>query len=153
MTKHDAMKAYFEPKVAELAGDILNFNFSPESPDSFSLVTEYSDKVVKKFINGDSRKAYGFTIAIIKNYSTAGDDLNLECMNFAQGFMDWIEEQNKKRIFPKFGDDCEIESMEVLQNMPNLAGINAGAGLAKYMIQCRVLYMEHDIFRKGEQWI
>ncbi|MGI6068909.1 MAG: hypothetical protein ACOYBE_00585 [Blautia sp.] len=96
MTKHDAIKACFEPNVIELAGDILNFNFSPESPDSFSLVTEYSDKVVKKFINGNSRKAYGFTIVIIKNYSTAGDDLNLECMNFAQGFMDWIEQQNQK---------------------------------------------------------
>ena len=31
MTKHDAIKAYFEPKVSELAGDMLNFNFSPES--------------------------------------------------------------------------------------------------------------------------
>ena len=27
MTKHDVVKAYFEPKVSELAGDILNFNF------------------------------------------------------------------------------------------------------------------------------
>lgn len=144
MTKHDAMKAYFEPKVMELAGDILNFNFSPESPDSFSLITNYSDKVVKRFINGKSRKAYGFTIVIIKSYSTSGDDLNLECMNFAQGFMDWIEEQNKKMIFPDLGNGCEIESMEVLQNMPNLAGINAEAGLAKYMVQGRVLYVEKD---------
>lgn len=143
MTKHDAMADYFKPKIMELAGDILNFNFSPESADAFSLITDYSGKSMKKYINGDEKKAYGFTIVIIKNYSTAGDDLNLECMNFAQGFMDWIEEQNKKRIFPKFGDNCEIESMEVLQNMPNLAGINAGAGLAKYMIQCRVLYTEH----------
>ncbi|MDO4272707.1 MAG: hypothetical protein Q4D16_03485 [Eubacteriales bacterium] len=144
MTKHDAIKGYFEPKVMELVGDILSFNFSPESPDSFSLVTEYSDKVVKKFVSGDARKAYGFTIVIIKNYSTSGDDLNLECMNFAQGFMDWIEEQSKQKVYPDFGSDCEIEKMEVLQNMPNLAGINAEAGLAKYMIQCRILYMEHE---------
>lgn len=144
MTKHDAVKAYFEPKVMELVGDILSFNFSPESPDSFSLVTEYSDKVVKKFVSGDARKAYGFTIVIIKNYSTSGDDLNLECMNFAQGFMDWIEEQNKQKVYPDFGADCEIEKMEVLQNMPNLAGINAEAGTAKYMIQCRILYMEYE---------
>ena len=27
MTKHDAVKAYFEPKVQELAGNMLNFNF------------------------------------------------------------------------------------------------------------------------------
>ena len=144
MTKHDAIKAYFEPRVMELAGNILNFNFSPESQDSFSLLTNYSDRVIKEYINGDARKAYGFTISIIKNYSTSGDDLNLECMNFAQGFMDWIENQNRQKIYPDFGDNCRIEKIEVLQNMPNLAGINAKAGLAKYMIQGRVLYMEYE---------
>ena len=143
MTKHEAMKAYFEPKVTELVGNILNFNFSPESPDSFTLLTNYSDKVIKKFVKGDARKAYGFTILIIKNYSTSGDDLNLECMNFAQEFMDWIETQNEKRIYPDFGENNEIEKIEVLQNMPNLAGVNAEEGLAKYMIQGRVLYREH----------
>lgn len=143
MTKHEAMKAYFEPKVTELVGNILNFNFSPESPDSFTLLTNYSDKVIKKFVTGDARKAYGFTILIIKNYSTSGDDLNLECMNFAQEFMDWIETQNEKRIYPDFGENNEIEKIEVLQNMPNLAGVNAEEGLAKYMIQGRVLYREH----------
>lgn len=144
MTKHDAVKLYFEPKVMELVGDILNFNFSPESPDSFSLVTDYADKIVKEYICGNEKKAYGFTIVIIKNYSTSGDDLNLECMNFAQGFMDWIEEQNNQKIYPDFGEDCEIERMEVLHNMPNLAGVNAEAGLAKYMIQCRILYREYE---------
>ena len=143
MTKHEAMKAYFEPKVTELVGNILNFNFSPESPDSFTLLTNYSDKAIKKFVTGDARKAYGFTILIIKNYSTSGDDLNLECMNFAQEFMDWIETQNEKRIYPDFGENNEIEKIEVLQNMPNLAGVNAEEGLAKYMIQGRVLYREH----------
>ena len=50
MTKHDVIKAYFEPKVSELAGDMLNFNFSPESEDSISLITNYSDKMKKKYI-------------------------------------------------------------------------------------------------------
>lgn len=142
MTKHDAVKKYFEPKVLELAGDILSFNFSPESPDSFSLITNYSDKIVKEFICGDVRKAYGFAITIIKAYSTSGDDLNLECMNFAQAFMDWMELQDREKIYPDFGMNCEIEKMEVLQNMPNLSGVNAEAGLARYMIQGRILYRE-----------
>lgn len=47
MTKHDAMKAYFEPKISELVGDLLNFNFSPESEDAVSFITNYSDKVRK----------------------------------------------------------------------------------------------------------
>ena len=62
MIKHDVIKAYFEPKASELAGDMLNFNFSPESEDSISLITNYSDKVKKKYITGDVLKEYGFTI-------------------------------------------------------------------------------------------
>lgn len=82
MTKHESVKAYFEPKVQELAGDLLNFNFSPESEDSISLVTNYSDQVRKKYRYG-AEKEYAFTIIIVKPYSTCGDDLNLEAMNFA----------------------------------------------------------------------
>ena len=145
MTKHDAIKAYFEPKVSELAGDMLNFNFSPESEDSISLVTNYSDKVKKKYITGDVLKEYGFTIVIVKSYSSCQDDLNLEAMNFAQAFMDWLEIQDKKGIYPEFPDGCQIKKMECLQNMPNLAGINAKEGLARYMIQCKITYFEKEV--------
>lgn len=144
MTKHDAVKAYFEPKVAELAGDILNFNFSPESGDSFALVTNYAEKVVQEYIDGTKKKAYGFTILIVKSYSTDGDDLNLQCMNFVQGFMDWMDEQDRRRKYPAFPDTCEIEKMEVLQNMPNLAEVNAEECWARYMVQCRIVYTEQE---------
>lgn len=143
MTIHEAVKSYFEPKISEISGGNLNYNFSPENPDEFSLITNYADKTVKKYINGDCQKAYGFTIIIVKQYSTSGDDLNLECMNFVQEFMDWIEEQNRKRVFPDLGEKCEVEKIEVLQNMPNLAGVNAEHGLSRYMIQAKILYRKY----------
>ena len=142
MSKHDAVKAYFEPKIEELAGSMLNFNFSPESPDKISLITNYSDKVIKNYITGDKQKEYGFSIIIIKPYSSEEDDLNLEAMNFAQAFMDWLDEQNEKREYPDFGKNCTVEKIENLQNMPNLSGVNYEAGLARYMIQARIIYTE-----------
>lgn len=142
MTKHDAIKDYFEPKVMELAGDILRFNFSPESPDSFSIITNYSDKVRKRYVRVGAEKEYGFSVVIVKEYSTGADDLNVEAMNFAQAFMDWIDGQNEKKDFPKFPENCQIKKMENLQNMPNLAGINIKEGLARYMLQCRIVYFE-----------
>ena len=145
MTKHDAIKAYFEPKVGELAGDMLNFNFSPESEDSISLITNYSDKFRKKYVRVGAEKEYGFTIVIVKEYSSDADDLNLEAMNFAQAFMDWVDDQNKKKNYPEFPDNCQIKEMETLQNMPNLAGINAEEGLARYMVQCRLIYFESEV--------
>lgn len=144
MTKHDAMKAYIEPKVQELAKDILHFNFAPESPDSISFLTNYSDKVVKRYLRQGAVKEYGFSIIIIKSYSVDSDDLNLEAMNFAQGFMDWIDKQNREKQYPDFGELCEVKRIENLQNMPNLAGVNYKESLAKYMIQCRVIYYEKE---------
>lgn len=144
MSKHDAVKAYFVSKVKELAGSMLNFNFSPESPNSISLLTNYSDKVRKKYITGDTLKEYGFSIIIVKEYSSESDDLNLEAMNFAQTFMEWLEEQNEKKEYPDFGENCTIEKMENLQNMPNLSGVNYEAGLARYMIQVRIIYTENE---------
>ncbi len=142
MTIHDSVKAYFEPKVQELAGNILSFNFSPESDDSFALVTNYAGKVIKEYINGDKEKTYGFAIVIVKSYSTDGDDLNLQCMNFVQQFMEWLESQEREKKYPVFPENCKIEKMEVLQNMPNLAGVNAEEGWARYMVQCQITYKE-----------
>lgn len=144
MTKHDAMKAYIEPKVHELAGNLLNFNYSEDSPDSFAFVTNYSAKEIKKYIRCGADKAYGFTIIITKGFSTNADDLNLEAMNFAQAFMDWVDEQNRIKNFPYFGENCQVKRIENLQDMPNLASVDSENMVARYMIQCRVVYFEKE---------
>ena len=142
MTRHDEITQFFKPKIEELAGTMLNFNFSPEAPESISLITNYSDKIRKRYITGDCEKEYGFSIIIVKPYSSDQDDLNLEAMNFAQAFMDWLDEQNKERKFPDFGENCTVERIENLQNMPNLSGVNYEEGLARYMIQAKIIYKE-----------
>ena len=78
----------------------------------------------------------------MKSYSSELDDLNLETMNFAQAFMDWLDEQNDKREYPDLGENCTVEKIENLQNMPNLSGVNYEEGLARYMIQARIIYTE-----------
>lgn len=148
MTKHEAVKEYFEQKVIELVDKNINFNFSQEAKDNIAIITRYAGKEIKSYINGDTKKEYGFAIIIIKQYSTDQDDLNIESMNFSQAFMDWIDEQNKNKRFPDFGSNCEVEKIENLQNMPNIAEVDDKAGLARYMIQGRILYTE----KSGQDW-
>lgn len=143
LTKHAVMKAYVEEKVMELAGSMLSFNFADDSPDGISFLTNYSGKIVKKYLRA-ADKEYGFSILINWHYSTETDDLNLQAMNFAQEFMDWIEEQNRNKNFPNFGDKCQVKKIENLQNMPNLATVDWENMRAQYMIQCRVLYFEKE---------
>lgn len=142
MTKHEAVKEFFEAKVEELVGDILGFNYSPDRV-SAAIIPQYSDRNLREYITGDKQRAYSFAFIIVRLYSTEPlDVLNMEAMNLGQSFMDWIEEQDRNRNYPDFGSSCEIEKMEVLQNMPNLASVNAEEGTARYMIQGRILYRE-----------
>lgn len=144
MTKHDAIKVFFEEKVQELAGDFLHFNFSPESPGSIAFITNYSDKVRKKYIRIGAEKEYAFTILLTEPYSADGDDINLRAMNFAQAFMDWLDAQDKAGNYPEFPENCKIKKMENLQNMPNLSGVDTQAWVARYMLQGRIIYFEED---------
>ena len=143
-TKHDAMVEFFKEKTKDLATKILGFNFSEEREGGISFVTNYSDKVRKRYIRRGAEKEYGFSIIITKSYSTNVDNVNLEAMNFAQKFMEWVEAQDKAKNYPQFPENCEIRGMENLQNMPNLASINREAGLARYMIQCKLIYFEQE---------
>lgn len=97
MTKHDAVHSFIKKKIDDLTEQTLGFNYSSEEMGQIAITTDFSDRVIKKYFKG-AEKAYGFTITLIRPYSTDLDSLNLECMNFVQSFMDWIDEQNKKRI-------------------------------------------------------
>lgn len=141
MSKHDIITEFFKPKAEELAGDILHFNYSPEDI-SISMITDYSEKVLNSYVTGRKRKAYGFSFIIVKAYSTSDDDLNLEAMNYAQALMDWVEGLNREENYPDLGEKTEVEQIEVLQNMPNLSGVNAKEGLARYMMQFRLIYVD-----------
>lgn len=144
MTKHDAMVEYMSPKVEELVGRLLNFNVSHGEEGNISFLTNYSDKLRKKYIRVGAEKEYGFTVLITRTFSEETDDLNLDAMNFSQGFMDWIDEQDKKKIFPDFGEKCQVKKIENLQNMPNLASVDWENMIAQYMLQCRVIYFEKE---------
>jgi hypothetical protein len=143
LSKHDVMIAYFTPKIEELVGQLPTFNYASDGDYSFSFLTDYAEKVVKKYIRRGAKKEYGFTILLTRPFSTTTDDLNLDAMNFAQGVMNWIDEQNDTKNFPDFGEKCEILKLENLQNMPNLAMIDMENMQAQYMIQCKVLYFEN----------
>ena len=123
MTKHEIMKAYVEEKVGELMGSLVSFNFADDSPDSISFLTDYSGKVVKRYLRA-ADKEYQFTILVTWRYSTETDDLNMQAMNFAQELMDWIEEQDLAKNHADFGAKCPVKKIDNFENMQNLASVD-----------------------------
>lgn len=140
MSNHSIILDYLKDIMQELTDGAVTFNFSQSEPDTYSIVTRYADKTIRSYINGDEEKEYGFEIVMIRQYSSDEDDLNLEAMEFGQGLIELLDEKNRDKDFPDLGTDTEVESVEVLQNMPNLAGINADEALAQYRVQGRIVY-------------
>lgn len=141
MNKHEAMITYFSPHCEEIAGRVLQFNSGQNEAHNISFITEYGDKVEKRYLSG-AQKAYGFAIVITAPFSFDTDDLNLNAMTMAQNFLEWIESQNAQRLFPDFGKDCDVQKIEALQNMPALADVDPENLVARYMLHCKVTYYE-----------
>ena len=143
MSKHDIMKAYLEPQVLAVSTNVLGFNASSDTPDTMAFATQYADKDIKRYFGGALRE-YGFAVIITKSFSASADDLNLLAMNMADAFGEWINAQNKAKIFPDFGAKCQVRKIESLQNMSNLSDVNLETCIARYMLQCKVTYYEED---------
>ena len=140
MTKYEGLVTFL--KQYPPLNEILYFNKTQEIADTSSVNTVYSDYVVQEYTCGNSDREFVFAIKQMKQYDSAGTSgINRQTMEEVQAFMDWIDEQNKKRNFPEFPDNCFVYKIENLQNMPEIAGTN-DQGLAEYMFQCRVCYTE-----------
>lgn len=138
-SKHEAMLDYLE-KYPGLDA-FLRFNSVTDELGNISVQTVYSNEWEKRYIGGHGIKRYDFAIVSMAPQDPGTSHANADRMQEAQNFMEWIDEQRKARNFPDF-KGCRVLSIENLQNMPNLAGVNAAGNVAKYIIQCRVRYYE-----------
>ena len=140
MTKYEGLVTFLKQQPP--LNEILYFNKTQEIADTSSVNTVYSDYTVQEYTCGNSDREFVFAIKQMKQYDSSGTSgINRQTMEEVQAFMDWIDEQNKKRNFPEFPDNCFVYKIENLQNMPEIAGTN-DQGLAEYMFQCRVCYTE-----------
>ena len=129
------------------------FNFGEVEDNSKQIVTTSTDKNIERpYIDGSVLKRYTFTIidyrsviyqalVTIEGY----DNENVEDMMDVQSIIDWIDEQNDNYNFPDFGNDCVIEEITALTDIPNLNGVDkdSSPNLAKYSIAIRVQYLDN----------
>lgn len=137
--KHKAMLDYLS-KYPGLDA-FLRFNSVTDEPGNVSVQPVYSNTWEKRYMGGHGIKRYDFALVSMAPQDPGTSSVNAEQMQEAQSFMEWIDEQNRARNFPDF-EGCRVISIKNLQNMPNLAGVNAAGNVAKYICQCRVRYYE-----------
>lgn len=129
----------------------LYFNFGNIEDNSYQIVTESNDTSLSQpYIDGSILKRYTFyidcfkTIAynkVIKDYQ----DENLYDISEVQAILDWVNEQDKNKIYPDFGEDCLIDSMQSTTESPDVLSVEdtTTSPIAVYRISIQIDYIDN----------
>ena len=129
----------------------LYFNFGNIEDNSYQIVTESNDTSLSQpYIDGSILKRYTFyidcfkTIAynkVIKGYQ----DENLYDISEVQAILDWVNEQDKNKIYPDFGEDCLIDSMQSTTESPDVLSVEdtTTSPIAVYRISIQIDYIDN----------
>lgn len=132
----------------------LFFNFINAKSDNKQIVTASNDRNINRpYIDGSVLKRYSFTLidyrsvsyqAIVKSQIDANE--NVQEYVDIQDIIDWVNEQEEARIYPDFGNKCQIEEMRVVTDNPVLNGVDTQLkpALAKYSFTIQIDYIDNS---------
>lgn len=134
----ESVREYFL-KCPYLEDDVrLSVDFLGDQPLEYGIYTEPINPTIKKYVDGDELKQFGF---IFTTRSHMSGDLvtQLENSAFFDNLIEWIQEMNYKKEFPELEGDKYPTKLEIITN-GYLS--SADVGSSQYQIQMRLVYME-----------
>ena len=121
----------------------LYFNVILKAPGSTSVITD-SDNTIQEYIDGSKDKEYQFMVEMAKNYDTGTSEANMEALEETKEFIDWVNDNEQKGDYPIFPDNCLMESIEVLGEMPEVV-VDPIQNIARYRISLKIKYIERTV--------
>lgn len=119
----------------------LDFNFSIGKNNNNVLIPSPNDYVVYEDITGSKIRHLTFSVSNYRHLSNLPNTKdNLNNMEEVQKFLDWIDTQNKEKNYPEFPDNCTIEYVKNLNNIPTTTGMNNN--IARFYSQIQIRYIE-----------
>lgn len=125
-----------------LAGGVMHLDFLPPEARSYSVCSVPTEPVLRRYVDGSSRRQLLFTVASREFY---GPDTSLQAqsLSFFEALEDWVEQKSARREYPKLGDGKHCVSMEVLSTAYPLTV--SPDGMAQYQIQMKLTYLQEGI--------
>lgn len=118
----------------------INVDFLGDNPTEFAIIPIKVNPIVKKYINGSSKRQFQFQL-ISCNYYGADVLQNMANSKFYENLYTLIEENNSKRIFPN------IDGIESIECLDNGAILDATTNTARYSIQMKITYLKQGVKR------
>lgn len=137
----EALREYFadSPVFAEQRLDI---DCLASDPDSYSIDSVPSERIVQRYCDGSTVRRQLFTISSRQPY---GSDLSQqrENINLFEALEDWLGEQEALGILPPLGEHRRARSMQVLSSAyPIEVEDGDQASTARYQIQFELIYLQ-----------
>jgi len=96
---------------------------------------------IKRYINGDVVRRYDFMLQVTFQLSEVTDSVNADGLFTLGQWMEWIEEQEREKNYPDFGDGCDVLEVKNLSGGPVMSQVFED-GKAKYQFPAAVVYLE-----------
>lgn len=137
----EAVKEYFEkcPELGELSK--VKVDFLSSNAGSYSIEETPATPVIKNFIDGSRECQFLFVFASRSFYATDTNRQNIDNLHLLENIREWLEQNNKNNDFPDLGEERQVESVSVTTG-GYLFGVNDSKRLARYQIQCKLIYRE-----------
>lgn len=137
MTMIEAVRTYIQSFPA-LSKNQINVDFLPEKVKTYSVDVIPCKEFVRWYADGSSIRQFLFVFATRAFYG-AEIRQQLDNLGLFEDFANWIESNQRKRIFPKLPDGKEPQKIEV--STSGYAFL-PGGNTARYQIQCRLEYFQ-----------
>ena len=123
----------------ELDG-FLKLNAITTDEGDCSLNVVQNDAAVERYIDGTAVREFTFELRTIAPWSSGYDPVNLQAEAFAASWQDWVASQFPGNV-PDFGA-AEVTAIEPSWNVPALNFVYQDDGLAEYLVQAKITYIE-----------
>ena len=130
-SKIEYIKDFIE-KCPLLKKGKVNVDYIKDKPQSYSIDETPAETILDRFTDGGTRRQIQFDFSIQANFNILE---NIKNSRFCDDFLDWIEEENNKRILPmiKGAEEIKANRGTILQTTETTA---------IYVIPLQFIYVE-----------
>ena len=132
----EAIRDYVKkcPFLDELSN--LDVDYLDHEATNYSINALPGDTVIKKYADGGEIRQYNFAVSSRSFY---GKDVktNIENLDFFFKFGEWVEGNNKNKVFPKLAEKSYPQEVKVLTDGYLLS---ADMETGRYQVQCKLIY-------------
>lgn len=116
----------------------IDFNAEKHQNNNNSMMSDDAVET-EQYIDGTKRVSVPFQVEMIKAYDFEQSDTNMDKMESAMQFIDWMQQQEYECKYPDLGEDICVEELMVESDVPEML-VSSTEKLAKYIVKCKIIY-------------